>query len=271
MLRVLVVEDEEIIRKGFIHTVDWTSMECVIVGEARNGKEGLEKIQELQPDIVFTDIIMPKMNGIEMLEAAKDEYEFKSVILTSYSEFEYAQKAIKLRVFEYLLKPVDEQALKKVVDKIKNEIYEERKMSTLKENTKDKSEVELINLEFYIQKQGNNVYVEKALEVIRNRYDENLTIEMVADELGVSGSYLSRKLKEQVSQTFLEILHKYRLQKAVELLNQGIYKVYEVSEKTGFNEYKHFCQVFKKYIGIAPTEFIKEKGIVVKQKESISK
>ena len=76
MLRVLVVEDEEIIRKGFIHTVDWTGMECVIVGEARNGKEGLEKIQELRPDIVFTDIIMPKMNGIEMLEAAKDEYEF---------------------------------------------------------------------------------------------------------------------------------------------------------------------------------------------------
>lgn len=265
MLRVLVVEDEEIIRKGFIHTVDWTSMECVIVGEAKNGKEGLEKIKELQPDIVFTDIIMPKMNGIEMIEEAKKDYEFKSVILTSYSEFEYAQKAIKLKVFEYLLKPVEEDALQKVVEKIRGEIYEERTINTLKMNTKDKSEVELINLEFYIQKQGTNPYVEKALDIIRSRYVEKLTIELVADEIGVSGSYLSRKLKEEVAQTFLEILHKHRLQKAVELLNEGIYKVYEVSEKTGFSEYKHFCQVFKKYIGSAPTEFIKQQGIVVRK------
>lgn len=265
MLRVLVVEDEDIIRKGFIHTVDWTNMGCVIVGEARNGKEGIEKIQELKPDIVFTDIIMPKMNGIEMLEKIKDEYEFKSVILTSYSEFEYAKKAIQLKVFDYLLKPVDEEALKKIVEKIKNEIYEQRTINTIKQSTKDKSEVEIINLEFYIQKARNNPYVERTLDIIKKRYNEKITIEMVAEELGVSGSYLSRKLKEETSQTFLEILHKHRLQKAVELLNEGTYKVYEVSDKTGFSEYKHFCQVFKKYIGSAPTEFIKNKSVIVKK------
>lgn len=265
MLRVLVVEDEDIIRKGFIHTVDWTDMECAIIGEARNGKEGLDKIQELKPNIVFTDIMMPKMSGMEMLEAAKGVCDFKSVILTSYSEFEYAQKAINLKVFDYLLKPVDEEALRKVVEKMKIEIYEQHTYNTLMENTKVGSKTSLIDLEFYIQKNEKNPYVEKTLQMIKTQYDKKLTVEKIADELGVSGSYLSRKFKEETSQTFLDILHKYRLQKAIELLSEGTYKVYEVSDKTGFSEYKYFCQVFKKYIGSTPTEFVKHKGVVIQK------
>ena len=150
---------------------------------------------------------------------------------------------------------------------MRKEIYEQRTYSTLLEKTKDKSEVQFIDLDLYIQhKEASNPYVRKALNIIRTKYNHKLTIEVVAEELGVSSSYLSRKLKEDTSQTFLEILHKYRLQKAIELLNEGIYKVYEVSDMTGFNEYKHFCQVFKKYVGIAPTEFIKNKGLVIQRR-----
>lgn len=266
MLKVLIVEDEDMIRKGLIHTVDWTSMGCTIVGEAKNGKEGLEKIQELNPDIIFTDIIMPKMTGIEMLEQAKEMGDFKSVILTSYSEFEYAQKAINLQVSNYLLKPVDEDELSSVVEKMKKEIYDRRTYSTLLEKTKDKGEIRFNDLDIYIeQKESSNPYVSRVLNIIKSEYKHKLTIETVAEELGVSSSYLSRKLKEEMSQTFLEILHKYRLQKAIELLNEGIYRVYEVSDMTGFNEYKHFCQVFKKYIGIAPTEFMKNKELVIQK------
>ncbi|WP_054743655.1 response regulator transcription factor [Cellulosilyticum ruminicola] len=266
MLKVLIVEDEDMIRKGLIHTVDWTNMGCIIVGEAKNGKDGLEKIQELNPDIVFTDIIMPKMTGIEMLEQAKGIRSFKSVILTSYSEFEYAQKAIALQVSNYLLKPIDEDELGMVVEKIKKEIYNLRTYNTLLEKTKDKGEIQFNDLDIYIEKnKSSNSYVSKVLNIIKLEYTHKLTIELVAEQLGVSSSYLSRKLKEEMEQTFLEILHKYRLQKAIELLNEGKYKVYEVSNMTGFNEYKHFCQVFKKYIGIAPTEFMKNTELVIQK------
>ena len=107
--------------------------------------------------------------------------------------------------------------------------------------------------------------MEKTLSIIKEKYNHKLTIEGIAEELGVSSSYLSRKLKEETSQNFLEILHKYRLQKAIELLSEGTYKVYEISDMTGFNEYKHFCQVFKKYTGIAPTEFIKHEGLLIQK------
>lgn len=71
MLKVLIVEDEEIIRRGLVYTLDWLSMNCMVVGAAETGKEGLEMLQTFEPDIVIADIIMPEMSGIEMLEAAK--------------------------------------------------------------------------------------------------------------------------------------------------------------------------------------------------------
>ena len=124
MYRVLIVEDEDIIRKGIAYTMDWMGMGCTIVGEAANGKEGLEKIRELTPDIVLADIMMPLMDGIEMIRMAKEEYEcsFKSIILTSYADFGYAKKAIDLSVSAYLMKPVDEDELKEDVAKIISEL-----------------------------------------------------------------------------------------------------------------------------------------------------
>ena len=80
--------------------INWLEMGCQVIDEACNGEEGLEKIIKYQPDLVITDIIMPKMNGIEMIQKASAVYAFKSIILTSYSEFEYAKKAIELQVSE---------------------------------------------------------------------------------------------------------------------------------------------------------------------------
>ncbi len=104
MYRVLIVEDEDIIRKGIAYTMDWMGMGCTIAGEACNGKEGLDKIKELEPDIVLADIMMPVMDGIEMIREAKKRGigDFKSIILTSYADFEYAKAAIDLDVSAYL-------------------------------------------------------------------------------------------------------------------------------------------------------------------------
>lgn len=263
MLRVLIVEDEDFIRRGFIHTMDWTNMGCTVIGEACNGEEGVERIKQYKPDIVFTDIIMPKMTGIEMIEAARAFVTFKAVILTSYSEFTYAKQAIHLNVSDYLLKPVDEKDLVQVINKMKKEIEEQQMYVQLLDKVKDKSEVQFVDLDIYIQqKESMNTYVERVLTIIKQEYDKKLNIEEIAERFGISSSYLSRKFKEETAHTFLEMLHQYRLQKAIELLSKGELKVYEVSEKTGFGEYKNFCAIFKKYTGMAPTEFIKNKSFI---------
>ena len=88
-------------------------------------------------------------------------------------------------------------------------------------------------------------------------YAEKISIEGFADEFGVSASYLSRKFKEATGQKYLDFLNKYRVQQAVGLLETGKYKVYEVSDMTGFSDYKYFSTVFKKYSGSSPSDFVK--------------
>ena len=122
LLKVVIVEDEEIIRKGLAFALNWLDMGWIIVGTAKDGAEGLETIRREQPDIVLTDIKMPKMNGLKMIETAIKDQQFYSLVLTSYSEFELARQAIHMGVTDYLLKPVDEDELKESLDKIRQQI-----------------------------------------------------------------------------------------------------------------------------------------------------
>ena len=255
MYRVLIVEDEDIIRKGIAYTMDWVGMGCTIVGEAANGREGLEKIKELNPDIVMADIMMPIMDGIEMIKKAKEDYEcsFKSIILTSYADFSYAKKAIDLSVSAYLMKPVDEDELKEDVAKIISEIEREREYTQF---TEKKVSVEDLT-EVFIKSDKENDYVQQVLTATKERYSEKISLETFSEELGVSASYLSRKFKEATGQTYLDFLNKYRVQQAVKLLETGTYKVYEVSDLTGFSDYKYFSSVFKKYTDSSPSDFVK--------------
>ena len=264
MIRVLIVEDEEIIRKGLINTIDWLSKNCNIIGEAINGVDGINKIVETSPDLVITDIKMPKMNGLEMIkEAYRRGYSFESILLTSYGEFEYAKEGISLGIIDYILKPLDEELLYIALDKVYKKLEAQNNLKILENIKKNKNETEFFNINIYFEKaRVQNKYVYKALKKIQNNYNEKLNIIDISDELGVSSGYLSRKFKEELEDTFLEVLNKYRIQKSIKLLLKNELKMYEISEKVGFTDYKHFCTVFKKYLDMAPGEFIKKEVVI---------
>lgn len=252
MIKIIIVEDEEMIRRGLVHTMDWLSMGALVVADAKNGKEGLNLILELRPDVVMTDIKMPLMDGFEMLEKAKEIYSFHSIILTSYQEFDYAKKAISLDAMDYLLKPVTEEDLKKTLLKIQEKI-------SFKENWGEKSTDKLQHdfEQMILKNRAKNYYVQVALDRLMESYHDRVSIESIALELGVSASYLSRKFKQITNRTYLEILNEYRVIQAVKLLGEGRYRVSEVAEKTGFSDYKHFYSVFKKYTGMTPSDYAK--------------
>lgn len=126
MYKLIVVDDEEEVRKGVIRKIDWTSYGFEIAGEAENGKEALEIAEKVVPDVVITDIKMPFMDGMELSEILRDRFPTtKVVILTGFDEFEYARRAIKLNVVEYVLKPISAQELVEVLIKVKSRIDEE--------------------------------------------------------------------------------------------------------------------------------------------------
>ncbi len=253
MYRVLIAEDEDIIRKGIAYTMDWVSMGCTIIGEAANGKEGVDKIKELSPDIVLADIMMPMTDGIEMIRQGLEIADFKAIIMTSYADFEYAKKAIELGVSAYLMKPVDEEELKKNIAKVITEIERDNQLKQLSSKMNNVEDADT----FFVKSEGDNDYIQQVLKETKERYAEKISIETFSEQLGVSGSYLSRKFKEATGQTYLDFLNKYRVQKAIKLLETGTYKVYEVSEMTGFSDYKYFSTVFKKYTDRSPSDFVK--------------
>lgn len=257
LMRVLIAEDEDIIRKGLVYTIDWLGMNCVVVAEAANGREGLDKILEYKPDVVLADICMPFLDGIEMIKKASEAVRFQSVLLTSYADFEYARRAIDARVFEYLLKPVDEEELARLMERLSAEVANNRQMEYLLEQAE--LEGGAMNLEYYMRLDlSENRYVSRTVEKIRSGYADKLSIESISEELGVSASYLSRKFKEITGQTFLDFLNKYRVQQAIAMLGTRQYRISEISDATGFSDYKHFCSVFKKYTSKSPTKFVKE-------------
>lgn len=267
LLKVVVVEDEEIIRKGMIFSINWLDMECIVAGSAQDGQEGLEVIRRVQPDVVLTDILMPRMSGLEMIEQALTEYQFYSIVLTSYSEFELAKRALQIGVADYLLKPVDEEELRVVLEKIRNQIIYNNRYKKIEELSQDRILTAYDDWRLFESAAGSgDFYVKRTYEIVKERYMEKLSISSVAEELGVSSSYLSRKLKASLNVTFVDLLNQYRIKEALKLLSQGTMRIYEVSDQVGFSGYKYFCSVFKKYTNISPSEFLKD-GIFLSREE----
>ena len=242
MLKVLIVEDEEMIRKGIVLTVDWAALDCMVVGEAANGVQGLEAARRLEPSLIITDLKMPQMDGIEMLKALRAQgCTAYVIILTAYDNFSYVQSALRLGAVDYLLKPFHdgdlENAITRVQQRMKPEAAETVPLGIVRKGDKSK-------------------YVQEAMDYISAHYnDPDISVGTVAQSLNISEGYLSHTFKKETDYTLLNYLTRYRIHKAMELLKDCRVKVYEVAEQVGYRDIAYFSATFKKYTGISPSEY----------------
>lgn len=145
MLKVMIVDNESVIRKGLIHCIRWADLDCVIVGQAEDGLDALEQIMELLPDIIICDIRMPGMDGLELAQTLRGQYpHMKVIILTGFPEFEYAQKAISCQIVDFVLKPTSVEDLTRAVKAAKLQIASERIGQRLMVELKEKENQNLI-------------------------------------------------------------------------------------------------------------------------------
>ena len=168
---IILVDEEEEVSKSIIKKIEWQAAGFHVVGDAENGEDAMEKIEVLEPDVVLTDIRMPYMDGLALAEKVRQRYpSMKVVIFSGYDDFEYAQRAIKLNVTEYILKPVNVEELTSILKKIKasldQEIEEKRNLSRLRENYR------------------------KSLPIIREQFFNDLVHKSLPEEL------VEQKLKE---------------------------------------------------------------------------
>ena len=127
MFKVLIIDDEPIIRKGLKNIINWKNYECEVCGEAVDGHEGSELIQKYLPDIIITDIKMPEIDGLSMIREIKSKVpDSKIIILTGYRDFDYVHEALKLGAFDFLLKPSKIEELTAVIAKAVKELKFQR-------------------------------------------------------------------------------------------------------------------------------------------------
>ena len=139
MYKIMLVDDEEEVRKSIIQKISWERVGFEIAADAENAQDALEKLEATDPDVIITDIKMPFIDGLEFAQKAKEILPFvKIIIFSGYDEFSYAREAIKLNVFEYILKPVNVEELTQILERVKNnldkELEEKRDVARMREN-----------------------------------------------------------------------------------------------------------------------------------------
>lgn len=211
MYKMIVIDDEYLVRLGIKETIEWDKYKIEIVGEATNGKTGLELIKSLKPDIIITDIKMPVMDGLELVkELSKLNYDHEVIILSGYKDFDYAKHTLENGAFSYLLKPIDNQELIEKVMQAIEHLEENKKQKTFIKHKliqdlimKKDSEIneETLKLyDIYISKEGTIIYGKiDELNKITEAFDKTKAIkllnEYIMDLLKIKGinhyNYLS--------------------------------------------------------------------------------
>ena len=157
MIKIIIVDDEKMIREGLVKTMPWKQMGIEVVGSADNGRTALELAIAKKPHIILTDIRMPKMDGIEFLKRIKEELpKVKVLILSGYDDFSYAQKALKYGATDYILKPINVEELQKVMEGLKDTFKEENDMNLYAAKMHRDMEYEIQQYIMYIRV-GNRV------------------------------------------------------------------------------------------------------------------
>lgn len=252
MYKVLIVEDEAIIRNGLAFSINWEELGCSLVATAENGEVGAQKILELNPDIVVTDMNMPIKSGLEMIDETITQHVYSVIVLSGYSDLEYMRKSIHYGVCEYLLKPLDNEEFKNAIYKAIQQVKEK---TYYKEIITKKQNVEEIDLLKCIDFRDEDI-TERIIGYIHQEYQKKITMSVLVEKMHYSESILNKRFKEATGHTINDYLNRYRIQKSIDLMRQKI-SIQEVAELTGFNDLKYFSVVFKKYIGYSPKEFIK--------------
>lgn len=257
MYKVVVIDDEPIIIRGLSQLLPWEKYNCRIVGTAADGLEGLELIRTLRPEIVFSDIYMPKMNGLAMAAAIRSEFEDTQItILTGYRDFDLLQEALRLGVARYVLKPSNmtelEEALRVMTERLaKNEARKNGEQEA-KPGSSDEGERERIG---ETEEAAGSFVVRNAVEFMKTNYARKLTLKEVADAVFVSQWHLSKLMGRYLNKGFLELLSEIRIERAKQLLKDPSLRVGDVAEMVGFSDLPHFSRVFKKLAGMSANEF----------------
>ena len=241
MIRLIVIDDEAIHRKGLSKLIRKLRPNYEI-NQFKDGSEALNFLKENEVDIIITDIRMPILDGLSFIR----EYNYKNIntkiiILSAYAEFEYAQNAISLGVFDYILKPVDIENVIDILNRVEESIKKDK-------DNKFKEINSILSCKLNGEKNAivSDIYID---------YINNISLDEIAEKFHFNSSYFSTIFKEKMGMNFVRYLLNIRIEKACEFLIKTDKKVYEIAQLVGYRDCKYFNRVFKREMLVSPEEY----------------
>jgi two-component system, response regulator YesN len=249
---IVIVDDEPRTRQGLQRTLEsWNNGEFTIL-TAESGEEVMGIAEERRIHILLSDIRMPEMTGLQLLKNLKEKGISPVVIVISaYSEFEYAQEALRLGVVNYLLKPIGKKKLIEAVDEAVK-VMEKQVRAGMIEKVVDKRIADTNN-----KIDSAKDPIRKAIAYIDQHLKEELTLKDIAAHVHLNPSYFSVLFKEQANLNFSEYITRRRIQRAKELVISTNLPINEIAEEVGYKTSKYFIKIFKEIEGITPSIYRK--------------
>ena len=235
MYKVVLVDDEQWALADIFYTFQFEAFGFEVVGQFTNPRIALKEIPVLQPDIIFADIRMPSISGLELVGKLKEYLpELTVIIFSGYSEFTYAQEAIKLTVFEYCLKPVNDEEALALMGRLSDHM---KKIKPL-----------------IVEKEEEPTFSHILNYVDRHIYDQ-IVIKDLANTFFLNANYCGQLFRKHTGKTFSQYMRDKRLKKACELLTRSRIPINTVASKVGFKNPYYFSRVFSEHIGVSPREY----------------
>lgn len=249
---VLIVEDEPI-EQEFLTSIlaDELLPEDKVLA-CESGVDAVNLAKEHRPDIIIMDVLIPELDGLSAIEEIRKFLpDACVVILSAYSDFSFAQRAISLKVFEYLLKPVKPRDFQLLLQRLLTETAVQ---------TRNEPKVTVVQKE-RVPEQSQHAFIEEAVNYINNHYRERLTLETVASKVFVNPKYFSHVFKKEVGLAFTEYVIRLRIQYACRLLETTGYPAYRISFECGFSDPSYFNRVFCAQMNMTPQSYRKYIGM----------
>lgn len=249
-MNVLVVDDQPEVVQGVISGVNWKQAGIVQVFPAFSVKEAQSVFEREQVDILLCDIEMPPTNGFELLRWAQERKpEVACIFLSAYAEFEYAQEAVKLGSFDYILQPAPYEEIEAALERAVGKVRETEKLRRYYryEDYRSGGAPEAGNQE--------ESPVRRAMDYIRRNLDKDLSRSQIAEAIYLNPEYLSRLFKKETGGSLGDYIMTEKMRAAQSLLSGTSIPISLVASKVGYSNFSYFSQVFKKYTGLSPMEY----------------
>lgn len=254
MHTILIVEDEEL-ELEFIEAIVREELhpEDVVI-TANTGVQAVRQAKKRHPDIVIMDIMLPEMDGLEAIEEIRKFSKDTCIsILSAYTDFRYAQRAISLHVFEYMLKPIKPSDFKAILKRMIETVDDSRES--------EHSAAAQITVETIAKNTSaantQQSFVEESVNYIQKHFKERLTLQMVASRVYMNAQYFSRVFKRETGVTFTEYVNRLKIQYACKLLETTNYPAYRISSECGFTDPSYFNRVFYAQMNMTPKKYKK--------------